>query len=47
MSRCLQKEEESKEGQMDQGIQKNIWQRIDSGPIVWIREEEKHSSQIQ
>lgn len=36
MSRCIQKEEESQESQMDQSLQEDSWQRIGSGSIVRI-----------
>lgn len=46
MSRCLQKEEESQKGQMDQSLQKDRWQRIGGGSSVRIRKEKKHTRQI-
>lgn len=46
VSRCIQKEEEPQEGQMDQSLQEDRWQRIGSGPIVRIWEEKERTRQI-
>lgn len=46
MSRCIQKEEESEKSQMDQGLQKNSWQRIGGGSVVRVWKEEECTRQI-
>ena len=47
MSQSVQKEEEPKEGQMDEGVPKGCGERVGRRPVFGIRETPQCPSQIQ